>query len=76
MHVDDQWADPKGEFLAVLHASPVYLLFGKKGLPVSVMPPADKPVMGTLGYHIRTGGHALTYYDWDRFIEFAKLSGF
>jgi hypothetical protein len=74
--VDDQWADPRGEFLAVLHASPVYLLFGRKGLPVSVMPPADKPVMGTLGYHIRTGGHALTYYDWDRFIEFAKLSGF
>jgi hypothetical protein len=68
---DDQWADPKGEFLAVLNANPVYRLFGKEGLPVSVMPSVNSPVMGTLGYHIRTGPHALTYYDWDRFMEFA-----
>jgi hypothetical protein len=68
---DDRWADPKGEFLAVLNANPVYHLFGKEGLPVSVMPEVNSPVMGTLGYHIRTGPHALTYYDWDRFMEFA-----
>ncbi len=72
--VDDRWADPKGEFLAALYANPVYHLFGKEGLPVSVMPPLNNPVMGTLGYHIRTGGHGITYYDWDQFIEFAKKS--
>ncbi len=69
---DDQWADPKGEFLGVVNANPVYRLFGKQGLPVSVMPPLNSPVMGDLGYHIRTGPHALTYYDWDRFMEFAR----
>jgi hypothetical protein len=69
---DDQWADPKGEFLSAFHANPVYRLFGKEGLPVSVMPPVNSPVMGTLGYHIRTGPHALTYYDWDQFLEFAR----
>ena len=63
---DDLWADPKGEFLGALNANPVYRLFGKEGLPVSVMPPVNSPVMGTLGYHIRTGPHALTYYDWDQ----------
>jgi hypothetical protein len=68
---DDLWADPRGEFLGVLNADPVYHLFGKQGLPVSEMPPVNSPVMGTLGYHIRTGPHALTFYDWDRFIEFA-----
>ncbi len=70
--VDDQWADPKGEFLGLLHANPVYLLFGKEGLPVNEMPPVDEPVMGTLGYHIRTGGHAITYFDWDCYLAFAK----
>jgi hypothetical protein len=69
---DDQWADPKGEFLAACNANPVYRLFGREGLPVSVMPPVNSPVMGNLGYHIRTGPHALTYYDWDRFMEFAR----
>jgi hypothetical protein len=69
---DDLWADPKGEFLAALNANPVYSLFGKEGLPVSLMPPVNSPVMGTLGYHIRTGPHALTYYDWDRFMQFAR----
>ena len=27
---DDKWADPKGEFLSGIHASPVYNLFGKE----------------------------------------------
>jgi hypothetical protein len=36
------------------------------------MPPPDTPVMdGPLGYHIHTGKHAITRYDWLQYIRFA-----
>lgn len=61
----DDWADPEGEFLSSLHASPVGELFGEEGLPVSERPPLDEPVQGGhLGYHIRSGGHDMTGRDW------------
>ncbi len=69
--VDDAWADPKGEFLSAKNAEPVYALFGKKGLGVTEMPPVDQPVGNILRYHIRTGGHGMTNYDWQQYITFA-----
>jgi hypothetical protein len=67
----DRWADPRGEFLSAKHASPVYRLLGKKGLPVEEMPSVNHPVAGTIGYHIRTGKHDVTDYDWARYLDFA-----
>lgn len=69
---EDKWADPRGEFLAAKHAEPVYALFGRKGLGVADMPAVNQPVLGDgLAYHIRTGKHEVTAYDWARYLDFA-----
>jgi len=71
--VDDRWADPKGEFLGALGADPVYRLLGKDGLPVREMPAVDQPIHGTIGYHVRSGGHDLSDADWRHYLAFADL---
>ena len=69
----DQWSDPKGEFLSAVNASKVYALFGKKGLGTDIMPPVNHPVGNTIRYHIRTGKHAVTSYDWQQYLAFADM---
>ncbi|MDR1814482.1 MAG: acetylxylan esterase [Tannerella sp.] len=68
---DDRWADPKGEFLAGVYASPVYNLYGLKGLTINDNPKVNQPVMNAVGYHIRTGVHDVTDYDWGCYLDFA-----
>ena len=68
---DDLWADPKGEFLGAKHAEPVYKLLGVEGLGVAEQPAVDHPVGQTIGYHVRTGKHDVTDYDWQQYLAFA-----
>ena len=67
----DQWADPRGEFLSGLHAAPVYRLFGRDGISTNDLPKLDQPVTSTIGYHIRSGGHDVTDFDWKAYLDFA-----
>jgi hypothetical protein len=65
---DDLWADLRGEFLAALHASPVWNLHGLKGIETREMPPLHQPVGTAVRYHIRAGEHDVTDYDWKQYI--------
>lgn len=68
----DAWADPHSEFLSCVAAEPVFRLFGKKGLGADKMPPPEKPLQtGSIGYHLQTGKHDLTPWDWARYMDFA-----
>jgi hypothetical protein len=84
---DDREADPKGEFLAALNADTVYRLLGKPGIgnipeknaaiwKENMIYDAPLPLLNqttgeTIGFHIRTGGHDVTIYDWEQFLNFA-----
>lgn len=72
---EDLWADPKGEWMSAYLAGCVYELYGVRGLVGDgTMPPVGKPqVDGNIGYHIRSGRHAILPYDWEQYIDFAKI---
>jgi len=83
---NDRAADPKGEFLSALNADAVYQLLGtqgignipekntamKKGNMIydAPLPPLNRPAGVTIGFHIRTGGHDVTSYDWEQYLNF------
>jgi len=81
----DDWAGQPGEFHSCVLASPVWGLYGQQGLvpgartaPSAVeqasatLPPPDTPLQqGRVGYHLRTGKHDLSLYDWQRYMDFA-----
>lgn len=69
----DQWSDPKGEFLALVAAGPVYRLLGVTDLGVTEVPEFDRPVTtGSLAFHYHSGGHAAVPADWKAFLDFAE----
>jgi hypothetical protein len=68
---EDRWSDPKGEFLGAAHASPVWKLFGKKGIGTMEMPGLHESVGDWVRYHNRAGKHDVTPYDWEQYLRFA-----
>lgn len=67
---EDRWSDPNGEFLAVRAASPVYALYGLKGIERATQPVIHDPLHGQVAYHIRAGKHDVTPYDWHRYMDY------
>src|SRR5690606_22191550 len=70
---DDLWCDPRGEHLGLKGAAPIWAAFGQP----SELPEAEEVFMagngvvaGAVGWHLRSGGHELTPYDWQRFLAF------
>ena len=69
--IDDENADPQGEFLGALAVTRVYRFLGSSGLPTTVWPAVDQPVLGRMSYHVRTGVHSVTDFDWEQYLRFA-----
>ena len=70
---EDLWADPKGQYLALVEAQPAWRLYGfspslPKDMPGVNVQHIDLP----LGFHNREGKHNMTPYDWQQFIQFAN----
>lgn len=72
---EDQWADPKGEYLSLYHAGPVYDLYRHSHLTTATSPAIEVPVgqQTWTGYHLRKGKHDILLYDWDKFMNFADF---
>jgi PelA/Pel-15E family pectate lyase len=68
----DLWSDPKGEFLALKAASPVYELVAKRGLKAQEWPKPGKLVNGLLGYYLHEGGHDVVLEDWRAMLNWAE----
>ena len=73
---DDPGAGPLGEYWSARLASPAWELYGRKGLVSAAWPKPETPEQeGSISYHIRTGKHDLTPYDWGVYMDFAKKNG-
>lgn len=69
---EDLWADPRGEFLTLQAAAPVYEMLGvKKPLEADEWPKPAKEVKSTLGYYLRKGPHDVVLEDWKAMISWA-----
>ena len=68
---EDQWADPKGEFLSAYYAGPVYQLLGHFEVLNRDMPKPGESVSGDVSYHYRIGVHDQIAFDWNHYLDLA-----
>ena len=68
----DFWADPKGELMGLVEASKIYKLYGAKNTPTMDNLELEKQFIGdNIGYHLSNDIHAMTHYNWYRYLDFA-----
>jgi hypothetical protein len=68
----DEWADPRGMFMAAVAAGPVYRLLGKKDLGTTSFPPIKTALTaGDLAFRQHSAGHTLGP-NWPVFLDFAS----
>lgn len=70
--VEDTWADPKGEFLSVHHAGPVFKLLGLTSPPTDLWPGVHQLINTRAGYHMRPGKHDVLPEDWQTYIHWVN----
>ena len=76
--IDDTWADPLGSYAALIAASRCWTANETGDWP-EVRDLTEGPfdvATGSVGYHLRAGGHDLLPYDWRLFLDFLSRSDF
>ena len=71
--LEDIWSDPLSEFMAASLAGEAYRLLGLRGLvnPTGeFIAPGESLHEGEVGYHLRTGLHFLSRYDWQQYMRY------
>jgi hypothetical protein len=67
----ENWADPKGMFLAAVAAGPVYRLLGKKDLGTTEFPPVETALVdGDISFRQHNAGHTAGP-NWPTFLTLA-----
>ncbi|MDX1947531.1 MAG: acetylxylan esterase [Pirellulaceae bacterium] len=69
--IEDQWANPDGQFQMLAAATPVYQLLGVPGLDPAAKPEIGKLTTSRLGYFLRAGKHSMSRPDWVAYLDFA-----
>ncbi len=70
-HVEGNWIDARGMYVAAAEAGEVYELYGKKGLNTAAYPPLGQPVTsGEIAFRQHAGGHS-TGPNWSTFLAWA-----
>jgi hypothetical protein len=70
----DEWADPRGMFMAAVAAGPVYRLLGKNDLGTTSFPPIKTALTtGDLAFRQHSAGHT-PGPNWPVFLDFASRS--
>lgn len=71
---EDLWGDPKGSYIALYNAVPVFQLFNSDTKIPETMPPLNKQVTGgKVGFHIRDGVHDMLLKDWNWFMNMGDV---
>ncbi len=69
--IEDEWADPLGEYQAVEAAAPAWALFGIDDFKAAGFPETGDLVGTVPAYHVREGGHSVVSEDWTLWIDWA-----
>jgi hypothetical protein len=72
--VEDLWACPENEYMSCVLASEYFEENGQVGFvhPDRMPVVGDSFHEGNIGYHLRSGTHYLSRYDWNEYFKFVK----
>ena len=75
---EDKWADPKGSSCQRWRLIPFIACWEPTGSALmhqtcSSPHPNNRLQEATIGYHLRTGKHDVTDFDWEQYLDFADL---